>query len=246
MSDDLVFYVTRSVKEAKHNLLFQECYQCIRKFYTNKIVCINDKCDPSILEHFDTVNCEFIDSDYPGAGECLPYYYYLLRQDAEKVIILQDSMFVNGVLPLSDVECCKYIWYFKKDGSDGRECKDAIKITEYTKNALDKCLERAPWIGCFGSCMCLTKEFMIELDRVLDIKSLVGRIKTREDRMALERILGAACYVCGSIDEEEISICGSIFDYDMYRLGFEWGKYTFDDYKIVRPSSLVIKVWNSR
>lgn len=245
----LVFYVTRSIQKAEHNQLFQECYCCIRKYYTNKIICIDDNSNPELVEEVDVSNCEILHSEFPGAGEVLPYYYYARRQDAEKAVFLHDSMFLNGALPLTDINEYRFIWHFNKDSEDIFERADAIDLTQYTYEPyfLKRILEKSPWKGCFGGCMILTGEFAKKMDSVLNFSVLVNQIRTRRFRMAFERLVGVGAHVVCQKDTDEVSLLGSIHDYDMHsRAGYAWGSYTFDEYLKQKSRSMIIKVWNAR
>ena len=89
-----VFVILRHLRTTRDNDLWISSYNSIRKFYTNKIVIIDDN---SAINTVDgkLVNTEVIKSEFNGAGEILPYYYFLKYKWADRMVFLHDSMFIN-------------------------------------------------------------------------------------------------------------------------------------------------------
>ena len=71
-----VFVILRHIRTQRDNDLWISSYNSIRKFYTNKIIIIDDN---SAINTVDgkLINTEIIKSEFNGAGEILPYYYFL-------------------------------------------------------------------------------------------------------------------------------------------------------------------------
>ena len=71
-------------------------YECIRKIYPNiKIVIINDNSKVQFNYSYlksNTVNTEVIESEYPGSGELLSYFYFLKNNYNKNAIIIHDSV----------------------------------------------------------------------------------------------------------------------------------------------------------
>ena len=80
--------------------MWKKCYDCIRKFYNNKIMIIDDNSDKKYLSKHNVKNCFMINSEFKKRGELLPYYYYLENHFCDKVIVLHDSMFLKEKLIL--------------------------------------------------------------------------------------------------------------------------------------------------
>lgn len=59
------------------------------------------------------VNTEVIDSEYNGAGEILPYYYFLQHKWADRMIFLHDSMFMNRHFTPNELDSpIRFHWEF--------------------------------------------------------------------------------------------------------------------------------------
>jgi len=148
-----VFIILRHLRDVRDNDLWISSYNSIRKFYTNKIIIIDDNSSINTVDG-KLFNTEVIKSEFNGAGEILPYYYFLKNKWADRMIFLHDSMFINR--PFRDKELdgnIKFHWHF-----DGNKQGDFRKITNYlsmlTNNtelqAFSTDLETT-WFGCFGA-----------------------------------------------------------------------------------------------
>ena len=105
------FIIVRHVRSELTNLLWQECYKCIRKFYDNKIIIIDDNSDSTFLTTLDNlVNCELIQSEFPKRAELLPYYYFLKNAWFDTAVILHDSIFIQE--PIKFDKYNKFLWHF--------------------------------------------------------------------------------------------------------------------------------------
>jgi hypothetical protein len=76
LNKSYVFVILRNIRITRDNDLWMASYQSIRRFYTNQIIIIDDNSDINTVNG-KLVNTEVIHSDYNGAGEILPYYYFL-------------------------------------------------------------------------------------------------------------------------------------------------------------------------
>ena len=71
-----VFIILRHLRNIRDNDLWISSYNSIRRFYRNKIIIIDDNSTVNTLNG-KLINTEVIKSEFPGAGEILPYYYFL-------------------------------------------------------------------------------------------------------------------------------------------------------------------------
>lgn len=70
------FIILRHVMNTETNRLWNECYRCIRRIYTDiEIVIVDDgSCSDYVQPEQDLVGVRVIDSEFPGGGEVLPLY----------------------------------------------------------------------------------------------------------------------------------------------------------------------------
>ena len=66
------FIFTRCVKTIKDNTIWVNCYNSIRKFYSEQIIIINDNCNKDIIIDIELINTQVIDSEFNGSAEILP------------------------------------------------------------------------------------------------------------------------------------------------------------------------------
>jgi hypothetical protein len=194
---------------------------------------------------------EIIQSEFPGSGEILPYYYMYHRKLGKKAIILQDSMFIQCKLEINDVKDYKFLWHFNSRNSIlevGEKLRAVVMSIETRSQTLyegiyDTLMEHK-WHGCFGSCMIITLDFLNELQEKTRMLDLLGEIKVRSDRCMLERLIGIYTHYIINKDVKDVSLLGSIFQ-QSYNFGLTYDEYVCA-YSILTKESAIIKVWNGR
>lgn len=234
------FIFTRCVKKPPHDLLWQECYDCIRKFYNNKIIIIDDNSNENLLtKNKKLVRTQIIKSEYPGAGELLPYYYFYKLHPFKKAIIMHDSMFIQSKI---DFEKCpeKFLWYFRTHAADNIR-NETLFISKLKNNEnLLKYYKGRKWYGCFGSASIVKYDFVKILNDKYDFFILCNFVKNRGNRCSIERMIGLMMYYEKRFTGP-ISLFGEIFSFPMaFRLNY--GMYKSGKIK----NRAMIKVWNSR
>jgi hypothetical protein len=211
-----IFVILRHLRTTRDNDLWISSYNSIRKLYTNKIIIIDDNSTINTVDG-KLNNTEIIKSDFNGAGEILPYYYFLKYKWADRMIFLHDSMFMNR--SFRDIELegdIKFHWHFDNNGiNDFRKISNFISMltnnTELQAFATDTDVK---WFGCFGAttiCNLSTIEYLEQEYKIFS--NLVLSIRTRKDREAFERVFGIVLYYEGIFDNEECSNFGNIFKY---------------------------------
>lgn len=211
-----VFVILRHLRITRDNDLWISSYNSIRKFYKNKIVIIDDNSSINTVDG-QLNNVEIIKSEFNGAGEILPYYYFLKYKWADRMIFLHDSMFINR--PFRDTELegdIKFHWYFS-----GKNLGDFRKITNYlsmlTNNTELQAFATDPettWYGCFGAttiCDLATIDYLEKEYKIFS--TLVLSIRTRKDRETFERVFGIVLYYEGIFNDMNCSNYGDILKY---------------------------------
>lgn len=200
--EDVTFFITRHVNSPLTNNYWQLCYLSIRKFYKkNKIIIIDDNSNRKFLKKskmLKLTNTQIIKSEYPRAGELLPYYYFHKLKPSKKMIFLHDSMFLikkyneNRIKNINDVS---YHFYFnnKEWNNNNRILEKISKLND--KEELIKVFKREKWWGCFGVSSIITLDFIEKIQEKYNIFNLLQFIKSREDRMDIERIFAVCCFL---------------------------------------------------
>ena len=95
--NDFGFIITRHVNSENTNRYWNHSIKLLRIFYpTKKIVIIDDNSNTNFLKaDYEYSNVEIIQSEFPGRGELLPYYYFIKNKFFENAIILHDSVFFH-------------------------------------------------------------------------------------------------------------------------------------------------------
>jgi hypothetical protein len=211
-----VFVILRHLRTVKDNDLWISSYNSIRKFYTNKIVIIDDNSSINTVNG-KLFNTEIIYSEFPGAGELLPYYYFAKHKWADNMIFLHDSMFLNR--PFKDQELegdAKFHWYFESNGFDDSHkiqryfslLNSGNELTEFTSKPENK------WKGCFGAAAIINRELVQYIEEKYHIfTQLCFIIKTRKDREAFERLLGIILFYEEGVSMTSYSNFGDILRY---------------------------------
>lgn len=222
-----VFVILRCMRKEEDRELWRRCYTSIRYFYESaNIVIIDD--NSTIEDEFDSrvLNTTILKSDFAGASEVLPFYYFLKHHWADTMLIFHDAMFLKRPFKTSELtDTVKFFWDFSDHQTD-----DDAKIEELLKfipesqalKALNK--EKNAWNGWFGLAGIINWSLLKALDDKYGIASLlVNFVKTRDDRMAYERIVALALFNEQLVTQTNCSAFGSIHNYPgSWQAGFEW------------------------
>ena len=252
--DDWGFIICRHVNQKPVNEYWKECIRCIRRFHPmTRIVIVDDYSNPEMIDKEEERNIlmndsriSIVPSEFKGAGEVLPYYYFHKYRWFDYAIIIHDSVFLNS--PMTSKLTTMYttdsnvafLWSFNvRDFDDNNRIDHYIQLLE-GQDVLLKTRKLDKWKGCFGVMTCIRLSLvdkLVEDHRLFDI--LLPRIKTRNDRMTMERVL--SIIIRAHVDGEEVdTFFGDIHDY------CPWG-YNYDDYKSKKMDHLpIIKVWTGR
>lgn len=250
--EEIGFIITRHVTNEQTNKYWNRAILCIRKFYpNNKIVVIDDNsCVSFVKPSVRLLNVIFIKSEFPGAGEILPYYYLLKYKLFKFAIIIHDSVFIHKQLPINAVFSKHEVmplWHFEGDDSD-RIIRDSLishlknSHTILTKaNQSKVVLGLHKWHGCFGGQTMISLQFLKRIEDKYNITKLVTLITRRNQRMAFERIIGLIISI--ETNSSQKSLFGNIHKYQTF--GYTYDNYITDFNKGSIPR-YVVKVWTGR
>jgi len=238
------FIIIRHINSLMTNLYWQECYSCIRKWYPNKIIIIDDNSDPNFVTNIDLVNAEIIQSEFPGRAELLPYYYFLKYAWFDDAVILHDSVFIQKPIKFKAVN--KFLWHFEKhiwDNTPGETL--VIQGFNNYNPLLEFYKSKDKWNGCFGVMSFISYKMLHDINTKYNFFSLLRTIKTRHQRMMIERVFAAILFYEANMKKEDCSYFGDIENYCQWNFS---EAYTFDNYmmdksKIELP---IVKLWTGR
>jgi hypothetical protein len=252
------FIITRHVTSKETNCYWQRCIKCIHKFYPLvKIVIIDDNSNQEFVTKIKIPNVIIVKSQFPGAGELLPYYYYYKFKYFEYAFILHDSVFIHRKINLNEI-CNSFealpLWHFDGDQLDSDYRNDFLKyiknrellLNKMKNNGLINFNNNNKWFGCFGVQMIISYKFLHKIQEKYAFLNLITKIKTRRDRMCLERIIG--CIVSNERKSNRNSLLGNIHLYQKYcknKFNYTYKHYISDFQKGKLPK-FIIKVWTGR
>lgn len=239
-----VFVILRNIRTVRDNDLWISSYNSIRKFYKNRIVIIDDN---STLNTVDgkLINTEIIKSEFNGAGEVLPYYYFLKYKWADRMIFLHDSMFINRRFKDSELEGIKFHWHFTPNNFDDyRKITNYISLCKNNKHLSAFAADPdAKWNGCFGGGAIMDLKTVEYLEEEYGIfTSLALTMKTRKDRETFERMLGIVLYYEEILEDS----CSNFGDITEYPGAFEAQNMENISYNLNGYDTAIVKVWRGR
>jgi hypothetical protein len=108
------FIIVRHVNSKITDYYWKECYSCIRKWYTDPILIIDDSSNKEWLtENIQIDNCQTIyDTENKGCGELLGYYYFHKLKPFDSAVIIHDSVFIQRKVDFCLNENMRFLWTF--------------------------------------------------------------------------------------------------------------------------------------
>ena len=173
--EDLGFIIVRNISQPVHVEYWKECVRCIRKFYSEKIIIIDD--NSCIVTNYNEdkelfKNIEIVESEFKGAGEALGYYYVWKHRPFKKFVVMHDSMFIQEKIDFSRFDQnIVFLWHFDTYLGQTREQWDSGS-SDNNKNFIEHLkpeqinsvknlyLDKSAWLGCFGVSSFVTIQFV--------------------------------------------------------------------------------------
>jgi hypothetical protein len=241
----LGFIILRHVNNRATDLYWKECYTCIRKYYDNPILIIDDSSNRDFLnENIFLKNCTVIyDAEHKGAAEMLPYYYFHKLKPFDTAVILHDSIFLQSKVnfELEEGESVRFLWSFRHTFDDEIfHLISALAIeAQEGQDLVDFFHQKDKWHGCFGVMSVIRWSHLDLLDARHQIfKKLLPIISCRNNRHALERVFAMIAYFNSPTPKQ--SFFGDIHSY--IRWGITFSEYLTQDFS----QYPVMKVWSGR
>jgi len=236
-----VFVILRNIQKTNDNDLWLACYHSIRQFYTNQIIIIDDNSSVNTVNG-KLVNTEIIQSEFNGAGEILPYYYFNKEKWADTMIFMHDSMVLHRLFTDEELDHeVVFHWHFKETNEVVTK-KTLSLLASITKSKeIEEFAKSNTWIGAFGCSGIIDYTIVSMLEEKYKISKLVTVIRTRKQRELVERILG----ILLSFEKKVVSNFGDILNYP-YK--FETNNLQTSLYNIsqVNYNTAIVKLWRGR
>jgi hypothetical protein len=132
---DFGFIITRHVRCTQTNEYWNRSVNLLRRWYPRrKIVIIDDNSNQEFVKAFrEYQNVEVIQSEFPGRGELLPYYYFHKDHFFDTAIILHDSVFFHRRVHFEKFHKFNAVpfWNFC---SDKENCENSLHLISGMKN----------------------------------------------------------------------------------------------------------------
>ena len=238
------FIILRHVNSPETDMYWQECHACIRKYYpTTQIVIIDDNSNRIFLTVKDLDNTIIVESEFPGRGELLPYYYYSRNKWFDTAVILHDSVFIQKHIDfVAGLDSYRHIWDFEHTWDNQIDDITSLLQLSNMKDLVQLYVNKDSWHGCFGCMSIITHTCIETIDAKYQLCNLLDFTTTREYRCAFERVI--ACMLRSSSVYPRRSLLGNIHKY------CQWHGMTFAEYmanKETKPSGLpIVKIWTGR
>jgi hypothetical protein len=156
-----------------------------------------------------------IQSEYPGRGELLPYYYYLHHKLFDTAVIIHDSVFFNSYIDIQ-VKKYKIIWNFEHYW-DQIEDETRMILAFQDQGLLHFYQDKSKWTGCMGGMSIITHDYLKEINQLYNISTLLPYVRNRYNRCSFERVI--ACLL--QKNEPPEVMFGDINTYEKERYGIQ-------------------------
>jgi hypothetical protein len=249
-NNSYVFVILRNIQNARDNDWWITSYNSIRKFYKNKIIIIDDNSKINTVNG-KLINTDIIYSEWNGAGEVLPYYYFLQHKWGDRMIFLHDTMFLHRRFTDSELDNdIIFHWHFSV--KDERNETSLRKLSTILSLFPPNLMEYASnpdntWYGCFGGCSIITYDIVKDLEDKYNLfTKLAMNIRTRKDRQNFERIFGLILYY-ENLFTSDCSNFGDIMKYpDCFNDLNNTSDIAQSNVNKANYNTTIVKIWRGR
>lgn len=222
--EDFGFIIVRNVSDKHNDRYWKECYRCIRKFYTNKIIIIDTGSNKEFIKAIDLINCDIIENEHPKKAMISAYYHMYNKKLFKKAVIIQDSVFLQEYIDFSEINSVKFLWHFEHNADQPDKELRLLHLLDNSELLINMYYYKDLWKGCFGTMSVITYDFIDILQNKYNFINLYNIITSYEEWQALERVFAILCTIEDNNLCNKSSILGEVFQ-NIYR----WG-YTMDEY----------------
>ena len=256
MATSYGFIITRHVNSEKTNKYWNHAVRSIRRFYPfRKIVIIDDNSNQHFVKaEFEYKNIQIVNSEYPGRGELLPYYYFHKNKYFNNAVILHDSVFFHKRIHFEKFSKVKALpfWHFDHTIDLDKNIANCMRLSKYLNNAnvirkkiayhdTNVLKPEQTWHGCFGVQSYVNYNFLSTIQTKYNIFQMLDGVLTRTDRCSLERVMGIIFHIESPMLYKYPSLFGTIFDHQKW--GYSYDTYCKEYKSIDKP---LVKVWTGR
>ena len=237
----LGFIILRHVSKPEHDKIWIECYKCVREFYNDPILIIDDNSNYEYISNIDLVNTEIVKSEFPGCGELLTYYYFHKQDKFTRAVILHDSMFINRYYDFNKIDqAVKFLWHFHYHDQDCHFIiQGMLSQLNNSKDLIRFFRRKTYWHGCFGAMSIIDKETLSYIVEKYNLFTILKNINTRKERESCERVFAILCFYEKLVNKNNCSIYGDIHNVEhMFDLSYD--KY------MSKKNQTITKIWNGR
>jgi hypothetical protein len=233
--EEFGFIILRHVNNNSTNKYWIHCYDCIRNFYPeNHVIIIDDNSNYDYITPKQLYKTTVINSEYPGRGELLPYYYFLKNNFFNIAVVIHDSVFITKHIEFNMNEYkYKLLWEFEHDWDQIADETNMINV--FDDFELKQFYENKHlWKGCFGGMSIIKHDYLTYINNKYDISKLLDCVLNRYNRCSFERVF--ACLL--QKNEPNNTLLGNIQKYCPWGINFEQK----EEFKHLP----MIKVWTGR
>ena len=249
------FILTRHVNSEQTNKYWNQSVKLIRTFYPlRKIIVIDDNSNQDLVKaDFAYKNITIIQSEYPGRGEFLPYFYYLKYKWFPNAVIIHDSLFIHKKIAFETFNMPVIpLWHHSYDKENLDNLLRLSSVLNNNQILTKKITNNFNILGlnsdafnlCFGAQAYIKLGFLEHLQHKYNISKMVNVIHNRPDRCSFERILGLLfCQeypkmlkICSLFGDIFTHYCAFSYNYRQYKEDLKKGR-------VIPP---FVKVWTGR
>jgi hypothetical protein len=254
------FIITRHVNSKTTNRYWNHSVKLIRTFYPLKLIVVIDDNSNQQFVKADHLykNLIVIQSEFPGRGELLPYYYFLKYKWFNRAVILHDSVFIHRRVPFEKINVPVLpLWHHIYDkenlpnliriASSLNRSNELIRLLNQNDSNISilGMANKDSFNLVFGSQSFIGLRFLELLQQKYNFSNLVNVIHNRTDRCALERIMGLLFTMEYPQLKMKASLFGDIIPKsNSFRYSYE--QYIYDLNRKKKVLYPFVKVWTGR